>query len=464
MSIIGSRDDRGSGRKWGLPGGASAVALAAVLVIPRPGLAVDRPALADPETDEVTFARDVAPILQENCQSCHNPQGMAPMSLTTYEEARPWAPLIKDRVVARKMPPWHIDRTVGIQEFKNDISLSDEEIRTIAQWVDSGAPLGDRADLPPPIVLPDAREWQLEERFGRPPDLILRSEPYTVMPTGLDQWWTPQVKVEGLDEPRWVMANETKPAYPLGLRVVHHANAAIVRDGGSSGFSNYGVGKPFDEYPDNTGRLLKPEDELSWNIHYYPIGEEVKDDVVEVGIWFYPEGEEPRLETVGDQTFFSYRQTAGPDRQEMILPPHSRTVTQGVRVLDQPARIHSCRGHMHLLGEAQELAAIYPDGRSEILCRVLWDHNWHITYLIEEHAQPLLPAGTVVTTTAWYDNTASNPNNPDPDQWVVHGRRTVDEMSHMWIGITYLDDDDFAWLVAERERQLRERELADSDR
>jgi len=374
---------------------------------------------------------------------------------------RPWAPLVKDRVQARRMPPWHIDRTVGIQEFKNDVSLSDEEIQTIVQWVDAGAPLGDPADMPPPVQLPDQTAWNLERQLGRAPDLIIRSTPYTIEASGLDQWWTPVVDVTEADlpEPRWVMANETKPAYPLGWRVVHHANTAIERDGESNGFSNYGVGKPYDFYPEHTGRFIKAGDQVSFNLHYYPIGERVVDDVVEIGLWFYPEGAEPPLETLGDESFSSYREVEGRATQELVIAPHSKAITQASHVLETPARIHSCRGHMHLLGEAQQLEAIYPDGRHEVLCRVLWDHNWHVTYLFEDHVQPMLPTGTVLLVTSWYDNTVNKPANPDPDQWVVHGRRTVDEMSHMWIGITRLNEDEFRWLVTEREQLLSQRAL-----
>jgi hypothetical protein len=408
----------------------------------------------------VTFTRDVAPILQNSCQMCHQPTGNGPMPLLTYEQARLYAPLIKQKVASKSMPPWHMDRTVGIQGFKNDISLSDEEISTIVRWVDDGAPLGDPADMPPAVVWPDAREWQLESRYGRPPDLVIRTTPFTILANGLDQWWTPRVPVEGLDAPRWIMANETKPAYPLGKRVVHHGNAALVRGEDTSGFANYGIGKPFDIYPSDTGRMIQPGDEVAFNLHYYPIGEEVRDDVVELGLWFYPEGEEPRFETAGDRTFSSMRVVDGRP-QEMVIPPQSHQITQGIHVLKSAARIHSVRAHQHLIGTGQSIEAVYPDGRVEILGKVGWEPAWHITYLYEDHLQPLLPKGTVLIVTAWYDNTDRNPHNPDPESWVVYGRRTGDEMSHMWIGITYLDDEEYGYLKVDRERVLKE--MAEQD-
>ena len=144
-----------------------------------------------------TYSREVAPILQEKCASCHNPEGIGPMPLLNYDQVKPFATLIKDRTSKRIMPPWHLDPTVGIQQFKNDASLSDEQIAIIGAWVDAGAPQGNPADLPPPIEFPAGAEWQLADQLG-PPDLIIRSTPYDVIANGQDQWWTPSVLFEGL--------------------------------------------------------------------------------------------------------------------------------------------------------------------------------------------------------------------------------------------------------------------------
>src|SRR5689334_14321998 len=127
-----------------------------------------------------TFSKDVAPIFQDKCEACHRPDSIAPMSLTTYEETRPWARSIKSRVEARQMPPWHIDKTVGIQEFKNDRSLSDEQIDTIVRWIDAGAPKGDAKDMPAPKQWPNEQGWNFAAMFGqKEPDLIIRSTPWT---------------------------------------------------------------------------------------------------------------------------------------------------------------------------------------------------------------------------------------------------------------------------------------------
>src|SRR2546428_3732631 len=140
-----------------------------------------------------TFTKDVAPILQAKCEACHRADSMAPMSLTNYQEARPWAKSIKARVAARQMPPWHIDKNVGIQEFKNDRSLSDDQIDTIVRWVDAGAPKGDPKDMPPPKQWPDEAVWNFAAQFG-PPDLIVKSPLYTMPSVALDSWYNPVVR------------------------------------------------------------------------------------------------------------------------------------------------------------------------------------------------------------------------------------------------------------------------------
>ncbi len=410
---------------------------------------------------EVTWAGDVAQVFYDNCVDCHQPEGIGPFSLLDYQSARRYASRIGVQVATRQMPPWHIDRDVGVQRFKNDVSLSEEEISSVVQWVEGGALEGDPAEAPPTPELPSGAEWRLAAQFG-PPDLIVRSTPFDVPASGLDNWWTPRVTVEGLDGPRWVMANETRPAYPLGRKVVHHANSSLISGEERSGFTNFGVGKPYDIYPATSGQLVKPGDELAFNIHYYPFGEAVEGDVVEIGLWFYPEGEEPRFATEGDVNWSSQREMvidgAPVTAQQLVIPPHGRAVTQGIQVLQENTRIHSCRGHMHLRGSSQQLEAVYPDGNTEILCKVNWNGLWHITYLFEEDAAPLLPKGTVLLLTAWYDNTEHNPVNPDPDQWVIYGRRSGDEMSHMWIGTTYLSDEDFEFLKSQRGQVIALRE------
>src|SRR5262245_9150692 len=150
----------------------------------------------------VTFTKDVAPIFQNKCESCHRPDSIAPMALRTYEEARPWARSIRERVASRNMPPWHVDKTVGIQHYKNDRSLSDKEIDTIVKWVAAGAPKGDAKDMPAAIQWADSNEWHYAKQFGGPPDLVVRSPKYTEKAVAMDAWYKPVVPT-GVTEPRW---------------------------------------------------------------------------------------------------------------------------------------------------------------------------------------------------------------------------------------------------------------------
>ena len=178
-------------------------------------------------TRPVTFSKDVAPILQAKCQECHQPNSIAPMSLITYQEVRPWARSIKERVSTRQMPPWHIDKSVGVQKFKNDISLNDEQIDTIVRWVDEGAPQGDPKDMPPPKPLVTDNEWKgVRDGFG-PPDLVIRSSEYTMAAEHQDVWYRPMSDIP-ITEPRWVRMVEIRPTSLKARKVIHHSIAYLV--------------------------------------------------------------------------------------------------------------------------------------------------------------------------------------------------------------------------------------------
>ena len=416
------------------------------------------------DAQEVTFARDVAPILYENCVECHRPGSFAPMSLLTYETARMYAPLMKMKVQTKQMPPWHLDRTVGIQEYENGAGLTDEEIETIARWADSGAPKGNDADMPAPPDLHEGGAWQLEEMYGRLPDVVVSSAEYDVVANGQDQWWAPVETITGLEEDRWIKGYEFKPAYPNGLKVVHHGHANLRVGDETVGIAHYGVGKRYETFPDGVGMLVPAgEAEVSFNIHYFPVGELVENDVVDVGLWFYGPGEEPEVETRGEVLMRVDRMNGMPRGGDIIIPPHGTQVLQGVHILKSPALISSFRPHMHMRGKEMSMEAVYPDGRREVLGKVSdYRHIWQLSYQFEEDAKPLLPAGTMLLFTSVFDNSADNPLNPDPNQWVVFGRRGVDEMSHMWVGTTYLEQEEYERLMAERqERQRRIAALED---
>ena len=418
--------------------------------------------LAGESQAQVTFAKDVAPILQQNCQECHRPGSIGPMPLLTYEQVMPYAGLIKYKVANRLMPPWHVDKTVGIQDFKADLSLSDEEIETIVSWADAGAPLGDPADMPPPRDFPAFSDvWQFEEMFGRPPDLVISNPLFKLHAAGLDQWPDLEVPLEGLDEERYMFAIEAQPSTPEARYVFHHGGPSLIQDGERTGLMNSPAGKVGEILPEDSGKLIKPGATIRYGLHLFPIGREV-DVVMNWGLWFYPKGEKPKYETPGEVQVASHH---GPDwgtgtlrAHEMLMPPNSIQMLRGTRVLDKPWRIHSIRAHMHLRGKYQSLEAIYPDGRRAILNKINFQHRWHTAFTYEDWARPLLPKGTVLITTTWFDNTLNQVSNPDPNQWVTYGQRSVDDMAHMWIGMTEIPEEDFEAMVAEREGLLLERQ------
>ena len=379
------------------------------------------------------------------------------MSLLRYDDVLPYAQLIKYKVESRIMLPWHIDRSIGIQEFKNDRGLTHEQIETIVRWVDDGAPFGDEPDLPPPREFPDPNRWQLADEFGEP-DLIIKSEPYTLPAVTEDRWFRPVVET-GLTEPRWVRAIEVKPSYPDGRRIVHHTLAYLIQDErGITGlastaegvqrsaglFMEWAVGKDGEIFPEDAGKLMLPGSQIRWEVHMHAVGEEIKDNQVELGVYFYPRGYVPKHRTV--LRMFDARGRSGLD-----IPPGEIAVTQDFHVLQAPARLENFQAHMHMRGKAMSVEAIYPDGRKELLSMVNnFQWNWHNNYIYAEHVAPLLPKGTTLVITAWHDNTAENPSNPDYRQWVGWGDRTVDEMAHAWIDVTYLEQEEYERLVAER--------------
>jgi len=366
------------------------------------------------------------------------------------------------------MPPgWYLDRTVGVQHFKNNPSLSEEDIQTIANWVDSGMAMGDESQLPEQIEWKSEHEyWQLEEEMAwGPPDMILTSPGFTVPANSGDQWWEPDVNINRaatygeLTEGRWVRGVETRPADAESGYVFHHANTFINRQGetweGGGRLSGGAVGKRMDMYPEDSGKLILPEDEIHFALHLFPIGREVPDAAIQVGVWLYPEEEEPEYVTPDEISFNSgeSRDLGLPRYTDLLIPPHGYQTLRGVFVLDKNVRVHSIRGHMHLRGGYQMMEAIYPDGRREVINKIDWNHLWHTTHIYEDWAQPLLPKGTVIISTSLFDNTAENPSNPDPDQWVVYNRRSAGEMGHIRFGMTYIPDEDFERMVAERERR-----------
>jgi hypothetical protein len=431
-------------------------------------LAISASAAELTNSKPVTFTKDIAPIFQEKCQDCHRPGTAAPMSLITYEESRPWAKSIKSRVVSRNMPPWHIDQTVGIQKFKNDMSLSDDQIAKISRWVDSGAPMGDAKDMPVAKVFPSDETWQLAKQFGKP-DLIIESDPYTMPAKSQDQWWRPMTNIN-ITEPRWARAVEMRPVSPGGRKITHHAIAHLVQHDPSAPEANDGlgqrspdeagqlmewaVGKNYDIFDEGTGKLVLPGSHVWWDIHYHAVGEQIRDHV-QLAVWFYPKGQEPKYRTL--LTGFQ-----GTNGGRLDLEPGKVTESNGYTVLKTAAKLGNFQPHMHLRGKAMAIEAILPDGQIQQISYVdKFNFNWMTNYIYEDDAAPVFPKGTIIHVTAWHDNTAANPNNPDYRQWVGYGDRTVDEMAHAWVNVTAISDEDYsAWAATHKRETLGGRRAA----
>jgi hypothetical protein len=448
------------------------LAISIAIVAQTSALAADaKPANAGAR-EQVTFSKDVAPILQAKCQECHQPNSIAPMSLITFQEVRPWARSIKERVVTRQMPPWHIDQSVGVQRFKNDMSLTNEQINTIVSWADGGALQGDPKDLPPAKPLITDNEWKgVRDGYG-PPDLVVKSPEYIMAARHQDVWYRPMSDIP-ITEPRWAKMVEIRPTNLKGRKVLHHSIAYLVLNNDpeavNTGTSNgpqradddgdlvnrrpqlmeWAIGKGYDLFRPGTGKLIVPGEKISWDQHIHAAGEEITAGS-EIGIWFYKKGEEPKKRSY----LIGFTGIRG-GRQSLDIPPNSFSQTEGFTALKENTLIENFQPHFHLRGKSMQVEAILPDGSSRILSYVgNFNFNWMTNYIYDDDAAPVLPKGTVIHVSAWYDNTKANKNNPDPDQWVGYGDRTVDEMAHAWMNVVYLSDEEYQQMLTDRKTKM----------
>ena len=411
---------------------------------------------------DVTFTKDVLPILQRSCQACHRPGAIAPMSLISYQDVRPWARSIKRYVESREMPPWYIDRRIGIQDFKDDPSLTDDEIATIVAWVDGGAPRGNLGDAPPAREFLDADDW----RIGEPDLIVSLPEPYLLAADGPDVF--PNILGDpGLTADRYIKAVEVKPD-PDSLQVVHHIVTTMTEfdeDLAKANFLNeYAVGKNGDIFDEGTGRLIKAGTKIRFGMHLHPYGEEIP-VMVHVGLKLYPEGYVPKYQLVS--------QHMGDDN-DLLIPAGEKGVrTDGYTMLTKPAVVTAFQPHLHTRGQAQCIEAIIPQTDEEgipyveapgsspaplmsqmtLNCVPQWRFNWHLVYNYSEDAAPVFPPGTIIHISTWHDNSETLRVNPDPRNNVVYGQRTIDEMSFAWVSYYYIDDEEYKARVAAKNAQ-----------
>jgi len=310
-----------------------------------------------------TFTKDVAPILQRSCVTCHRPGESGPMSLMTYEDVRPWARSIKTRTSAREMPPFGIDKSIGITTYKNDPSLTDDEIALIGRWVDSGAPRGNPADMPPPRQFADSSSWQIGK-----PDLIIKFPAYKVPAAGPDLYGNLYADIP-IPKDRYIKAIQTRAADPQSRKVVHHALSYAVEDpaaqdvtgddslgvDGGDFLVEYASGKNPEVYPEDSGVLLQAGKKAMVSYHLHSIGEEV-DAEIELGMLLYPEGYTPK--------HIRWSKQLAQASAEIDIPGGTIARIDGYVVMHKAAKILSFQPHMHIRGKRQCLELIYPTSGS----------------------------------------------------------------------------------------------------
>ena len=413
----------------------------------------------------VTFTREIAPILQRSCQRCHHDGGVAPMPLTTYREVRRYARRIKDRTAIRDrmgaMPPFFVEKDIGIHQFKDDPSLSNEELATIQAWVDNGAPEGDPADMPPPREFGETGVWTIGK-----PDLVLRSREMTRPAIGPDWWGNIGLVPTGLTEDRYVQAVQVREVNDIptdatsstvgGRYMWHHmtyTSGVLGEDGTeivgrSTSWPIHEVGRNADVFPEKAGRLLPANSALRLGAaHLHSNGRE-NTGHLEFGFKFFPKGYEPEYRGRGPRL--------GNGIDIDVKPNQANQEFHSYIVLQQHTKIIAFEPHLHAPGVRMCIEAIWGHNQFTLNC-VGYDHNWVKQYVYEDDYAPLLPKGTILHVIGFLDTTPDNPNIADARNWAGGGRRSV---SNMFIDLGYsvtLTEEQFQAEMAVRRSMMKDR-------
>jgi hypothetical protein len=379
-----------------------------------------------------TFYKDVLPVLQGHCQSCHRPGEVAPMPLVTYQQTRPWANAIAHEVQMKMMPPWFADSRYG--RFANDPSLTQQQISIITAWVAAGAPAGNPLDAPP------AKEWAKGWNIAQP-DLAVRMPKSVQIPARGEVEYTYEIVPTHFTEDRWIQMSEFRPGSPAH---VHHA-VLYIRPPDSPWLRHAPIGEPFtastlkdpveqrqahettsdlllvyapgsspDQWPDGMAKFVPAGSDLVFQMHYTTNGSAAEDQTG-VGMVFAKTSPKQRVITLQL------------NNHALIIPPGAddfRVEVQGT--LPDDATLLSLFPHMHLRGKRFEYDIVRDDGSVEVLLRVNYHFHWQLSYRLAEPR--MLKAGTKLRAIAWYDNSKNNPHNPDPTKTVTWGDQTSDEM------------------------------------
>ncbi len=414
-------------------------------------------------SQQVTYTRDIAPILQRSCENCHRADGGAPMALQTYEDVRPWARAIKTKTglgpVAGVMPPWYVEKNIGIQGFKDDPSLSDEEIQKIATWADNGAPRGDPADMPPDRDWSNAEDWHIGT-----PDLIVRTTDVVVKANSPD-WWgdIPRIPT-GLTEDRYVVALQVREINDVpkggtgrdtvgGRFVFHHMiwstrvfdkDGKPVADEETTGWPVHEVGRNADFFDPNAARLLEANSSIvSDSAHLHSNGRDTTAHL-EIGFKFAPKGFVPKYKRS------SYSLGNGVDID--IASMKSGQELHAYAVVKENTKIMSFEPHLHAPGMRMCEEVIWGYNIQTLNC-VGYDHDWVRAYHYDDDVAPLIPKGAILHIVGYMDNSPSNRRIPDPRNWQGSGNRSV---ANMFIDLgnrVSMSDEDFK---AEMEKRVAE--------
>jgi mono/diheme cytochrome c family protein len=398
--------------------------------------------VAPGEDRKVTFMKDILPILQENCQECHRPGGDtvagvgAPMALITYEEVRPWAKAMAEKVTSREMPPWDAtDATKGL--FVNERSLEPQEIDTIVRWTAAGAPRGNPNEAPPIKVLSENKGWVM----GKPDLEVYLEQPYWVADDVVDiqPRFTITVTEDMLPEPRWIKAAECRPSTPIVHHTFSTVTAPAVEGHPEEAFAlvSAAAGEDPQQFPDGFGNLLRPGSVISISMHYHKEAGPGTGrwDRSGVGIRFYPKGREIEHKVnwgpIGDN---------GIGNAMFEIPPrHANWPVGWSGSFDHDTLLLSLHPHMHYRGKSMTYTAYYPDGTSEMLLDVnRYNFAWQTIYFYK--VPKMLPAGTRIDATAIFDNSETAKaawSEIDVDRAVRFGEASTDEMMIPYVSWTH---------------------------
>lgn len=367
------------------------------------------------EHSEISYSQTIAPLLQNRCVACHRPDGIGPWAMTSYDMVRGFAPMIREVVRTRRMPPWEV--ATDLAEIHGSRALTVEEKRTLVHWIEAGAPRGEGPD-PLAEVTPAAEGWPLGE-----PDLVVTAPPFTVPATGVVDYQYPAI-ANPLDRDVWVRAVSIRPGES---KVVHHVligtSEETIPDGDDRRFNavfgnylwGYAPGAEYYEYPEGTGVLVREGGQIHLQMHYTTYGREVTDET-EIALYFHDETPTHHL-----------RQQVVMGGDLEIPVGEARHAETAYFEFDREAEIYSLFPHAHFRGVATGFDLVYPDGRREGLLHVpRYDFNWQHTYTLAEPVT--VPAGTRIVHSTVYDNSERNRANPDPDRTVTWGLQSWDEM------------------------------------